>query len=72
MDFFTTQQRILVIQTYYEDGRSKKNRFRKLRVYNCDSIASVSESVEEDPNMSIRHRAQQIGLCPSTTFIGIA
>ena len=33
-----------------------------------EAITSVSESVEEDPAMSICHRAQQLELCPSTTW----
>ena len=31
------------------------------------AIASVSESVKEDPDMSIRHRTQQLGLSLFTT-----
>ena len=31
MNSFTTQQRILVVQTYYENGRFVKNTFRNLR-----------------------------------------
>ena len=31
MESFTTQQRTLVVQTYYGNGRSVKNTFRKLR-----------------------------------------
>lgn len=34
-----------------------------------ENIASVSESVAEDREMSIRRRSQQLGLCYSTTWI---
>ncbi|GFU68846.1 DUF4817 domain-containing protein [Trichonephila clavipes] len=31
-------------------------------------IATVERSIEEDPNESIRHRAQELDLCPSTLW----
>lgn len=31
-------------------------------------IAAVERSVEEDPNQSIRHRAQELDMCPSTLW----
>ena len=33
MESFTTEQRVKVIQTYYENGRSVKTTFRKIRDY---------------------------------------
>ncbi|GFY03708.1 DUF4817 domain-containing protein [Trichonephila clavipes] len=33
-----------------------------------DAIATVERSIEEDPNESIRHRAQELDLCPSTLW----
>ena len=33
-----------------------------------ENIASVSDSVAEDREMSIRRRSQQLGLCYSTTW----
>ncbi|GFV28233.1 DUF4817 domain-containing protein [Trichonephila clavipes] len=33
-----------------------------------EAIATVERSIEEDPNDSIRHRAQELDLCPSTLW----
>jgi len=33
-----------------------------------ETIAAVEHSVEENPNESIRHHAQQLELCPSTLW----
>ncbi|GFY23060.1 DUF4817 domain-containing protein [Trichonephila clavipes] len=33
-----------------------------------EDIATVERSIEEDPNESIRHRAQELDLCPSTLW----
>ncbi|GFV57086.1 DUF4817 domain-containing protein [Trichonephila clavipes] len=33
-----------------------------------EAIATVERSIEEDPNESIRHRAQELDLCPSTLW----
>lgn len=41
---------------------------RQRNVRTEETIAAVSASVQEDPEVSIRHRAQQLGLCPSTTW----
>jgi len=41
---------------------------RRRNVRTEDNIAAVNESVEEDPNLSIRRRSQELGLCPSTTW----
>lgn len=44
------------IPTRARPGRSKEN------------MAAVSHSVEEDPNLSIPRRAQQLGLSKTTTW----
>lgn len=41
---------------------------RRRRVRTEENIAVVEASVEENDNLSIRRRAQQIGLCPSTLW----
>ena len=41
---------------------------RRRNVRTEENIAAVNESVEEDPNLSIRRRSQELGLCPSTTW----
>ena len=41
---------------------------RRRNVRTEENIAAVNESVEEDPNLSIRRRSQVLGLCPSTTW----
>ena len=41
---------------------------RRRNVRTEENIAAVNESVEEDPNVSIRRRSQELGLCPSTTW----
>ncbi|GFU89724.1 uncharacterized protein TNCV_1058121 [Trichonephila clavipes] len=33
-----------------------------------EAIATVERSIEEDPNESIHHRAQELDLCPSTLW----
>lgn len=33
-----------------------------------DAVTVVEQSIEEDPNEYIRHRAQEIELCPSTLW----
>ncbi|GFV80703.1 DUF4817 domain-containing protein [Trichonephila clavipes] len=33
-----------------------------------EATATVERSIEEDPNESIRHRAQELDLCPSTLW----
>ena len=33
------------------------------------AIAAVERSIEEDPEESIRHRAQELDLCPSIHFM---
>ncbi|GFW89013.1 DUF4817 domain-containing protein [Trichonephila clavipes] len=37
-------------------------------VHTEEAIATVERSIEEDPNESIRHRAQELDLCPSTLW----
>ncbi|KZC12688.1 hypothetical protein WN55_04156 [Dufourea novaeangliae] len=41
---------------------------RQRNVRTEENIAAVNESVEEDRNLSIRRRSQELGLCPSTTW----
>ncbi|XP_073831484.1 uncharacterized protein [Musca autumnalis] len=41
---------------------------RRQTVRTEETIAAVEQSVEEDPNESIRHRAKQLELCPSTLW----
>ena len=43
-----------------EDARTP---VRRRNVRTEDIIAAVNESVEEDPNLSIRRRSQELGLC---------
>ncbi|GFW48757.1 DUF4817 domain-containing protein [Trichonephila clavipes] len=38
---------------------------RRRTVRTEEAIATVERSIEEDPNESIRHRAQELDLCPS-------
>ncbi|GFX94714.1 DUF4817 domain-containing protein [Trichonephila clavipes] len=41
---------------------------RRRTVRTEEAIATVERSIEEDPNESIRHRAQELDLCPSTLW----
>ncbi|GFX33566.1 uncharacterized protein TNCV_1932331 [Trichonephila clavipes] len=41
---------------------------RRRTVRTEEVIATVERSIEEDPNESIRHRAQELDLCPSTLW----
>ncbi|GFU19028.1 DUF4817 domain-containing protein [Trichonephila clavipes] len=41
---------------------------RRRTVRTEKAIATVMRSIEEDPNESIRHRAQELDLCPSTLW----
>jgi len=41
---------------------------RRRTVRTAEAIAAVEHSVEDDPNESIRRRAQQLEMCPSTTW----
>lgn len=41
---------------------------RRRTVRTEEAIAAVERSVEEDPNQSIRHRAQELDMCPSTLW----
>lgn len=104
MERYTTEQRVKIIQTFYENGRSKKNTFRALRDYfgahgrpselaifnlakkfertgsvldvqhsvrarsarTIENIVAVRDSVAESPETSVRHRAQELHLTPST------
>ena len=106
MNRLTNEQRLQIIEFYYQNQCSVRNVFRALRpIYGLhnrsseetinaivtkfrtqftlldikpttrmrtvrteENIASVSESVAEDREMSIRRRSQQLGLCYSTTW----
>lgn len=106
MNRLTKEQRLQIVQIYFENNGSVREVYRKLRPFYgrhnrpseqlirltmdrfrttftlCDNthpqrrqtvrteetIAAVEQSVEEDPNESIRHRAQQLELCPSTLW----
>ena len=106
MESYTIQQRIEIVELYYENGRSARSVFRKLRDFHPrhnrpseqqignivrkfqetgsvkdrerhqyaragrsdENIATVSDSVAEDPNMSISRRSQQLGLSESTVW----
>ncbi|GFT69693.1 putative transposable element [Trichonephila clavipes] len=41
---------------------------RRRTVRTEEAIATVERSIKEDPNESIRHRAQELDLCPSTLW----
>ncbi|GFX92992.1 hypothetical protein TNCV_139361 [Trichonephila clavipes] len=41
---------------------------RRRTVRTEEAIVTVECSIEEDPNESIRHRAQELDLCPSTLW----
>ena len=41
---------------------------RRRTVHTEEAIATVERSIAEDPNESIRHRAQELDLCPSTVW----
>ena len=41
---------------------------RRRTVRTEEAIATVERSIAEDPNESIRHRAQELDLCPSTVW----
>ncbi|GFT82712.1 uncharacterized protein TNCV_1784561 [Trichonephila clavipes] len=41
---------------------------RRRTVRTEEAIDTVERSIEEDPNESIRHRAQELDLCPSTLW----
>ena len=75
MNRLTKEQRLQIVQIYFENNGSVSEVYRKLRPFygrhNCPSeqlvqrrrtvrteetIAAVEQSVEEDPNESIRHR----------------
>ena len=45
-----------------------KHPIRRRTVRTQQAIAAVQRSVADDPNVSIRHRAQQVNLCPSTLW----
>ncbi|KZC14917.1 hypothetical protein WN55_07967 [Dufourea novaeangliae] len=106
MALYTIQKRVQIVELFYENERSVKNVYRKLRdiygrhkrpsettinriVKNFQQTGSVedkrvkkysrsgrsqehvdfvSESVAEDPGMSISRRSQQLGLSESTTW----
>ena len=104
MERLTIQQRVKVIEAYYENGRSNKKTFRALRSVfghhkrptesaigkivkkfeetgsvadvktssrarlrrSDENIDAVRQSVAENPNTSIRHRAQELSISATT------
>ena len=102
----TPEQRLQIVQLYYENHGSVRAKYRALRqfygahnrpserliretmnrftttfslkdnihperrrtVRTPQTNAAVQESVEEDTNVSVRHRAQQLHLCSSTLW----
>ena len=106
MNRLTKEQRLQIVQIYFENNGSVREVYGKLRPFYgrhnrpseqlirltmdrfrttftlCDNthpqrrrtvlteetIVAVEQNVEEDPNESIRHRAQQLELCPSTLW----
>ncbi|CAH2102018.1 unnamed protein product [Euphydryas editha] len=69
MNRLTPEQRFQIVQIYFENHGSVRNTYHALRpfyVHVEEIIAAVERSVEEDPNQSIRHRAQESDMCPST------
>jgi hypothetical protein len=106
MNRLTSEERLQIVQIYFENHGSVRQTHRALRpfygrhnrpseqvirktmdrfhtthtlvdnthpqrrhtVRTEEVIAAVERSVEEDPNESIRHRAQQLELCPSTLW----
>ncbi|GFV30106.1 DUF4817 domain-containing protein [Trichonephila clavipes] len=102
----TPEQRLQIVQFYFENNGSARNTYRALRplyrrqnrpseqlirltkerfrttftlidnshpqrrrtVCTEEAIATVERSIEEDPNESIRHRAEELDLCPSTLW----
>lgn len=52
--------------TYSLCNNVKPTRAKTVRT--DETIAAVNESVQEDKNVSIRHRAQELGLCASTLW----
>ncbi|GFV86992.1 DUF4817 domain-containing protein [Trichonephila clavipes] len=106
MNRLTPEQRLQIVQFYFENNGSVRNTYRALRpfyrrqnrpseqlirltmerfrttftlidnshpqrgrmVRTEEAIATVERSIEEDPNESIRHRAQELDLCPSTLW----
>lgn len=106
MNRLTPEQRLQIVQFYFENNGSVRKTYRALRPFyrrqnrpseqlirltmerfrttftlidnshpqrRCtvrteEAIAAVERSIEEDPNESIRHRAQELDLCPSTLW----
>ncbi|KAK9875514.1 hypothetical protein WA026_007905 [Henosepilachna vigintioctopunctata] len=80
MERLTNEQRLQIVEIHYENSCSVKNEYRLLRPYNArhnqpgestiraENIAAVAYSVNEDCEMSIRRRSQQLGMCHSTTW----
>lgn len=106
MERITPEQRLQIVQIYYQNQCSVRQTYRALRefygahnrptercirriidkfrtqftlldiktktrqksVRSQENIAAVAASVDEDPNLSIRRRSQEVGLCYSTTW----
>ena len=52
--------------TFTLNDNTHSQRRRTMRT--GEIVAAVERSIEEDPNQSIRHRAQQLDMCPSTLW----
>ncbi|GFV47465.1 DUF4817 domain-containing protein [Trichonephila clavipes] len=75
MNRLTPEQRFQMVQFYFENNGSVRNTYHALRPFyrrqnrpSQQLIRLTMRSIEEDPNESIRHRAQELDLCPSTLW----
>ncbi|GFX57219.1 transposable element Tc3 transposase [Trichonephila clavipes] len=59
-----TMERFRTMFTLIDNSHPQRRR----TVRTEEAIATVERSIEEDPNESIRHRAQESDLCPSTLW----
>ncbi|GFV02951.1 DUF4817 domain-containing protein [Trichonephila clavipes] len=59
-----TMERFRTTFTLIDNSHPQRSR----TVRTEEAIATVERSIEEDPNESIRHRAQELDLCPSTLW----
>ncbi|GFV50670.1 DUF4817 domain-containing protein [Trichonephila clavipes] len=59
-------EQLIRLTTFTLIDNSHPQRRRTVRTE--EAIATVERSIEEDPNESTRHRAQELDLCPSTLW----
>ncbi|GFW01053.1 DUF4817 domain-containing protein [Trichonephila clavipes] len=59
-----TMERFRTTFTLFDNSHPQKCRTVRAE----EAIATLERSIEEDPNESIRHRAQELDLCPSTLW----